>query len=168
MIFEENDLQKLHDRYMVESIDIESEPASPFYAYNSSNVPMMAYRGGTASTTKIKLDTRGFRQLLRDAAIGANNGNLYDWERPFDIKKITDDANQYIVRFNMEETPLDQVQRIGEQLTKTFPDKRFVFIPRNVDMETADTSVLEQIRDMLSTMINDRSYDCLMGVTENT
>ncbi len=108
----------------------------------------------------IELNGDGFYRLITDTQKVAE-------KTIFDVDGV-DDSPVLVARFPFGEVELEVIKGAFENLKDAFPNKTVVAIPNEMTLESAETQVLESIRDMLTSLIEARDYDNLMGVTENT
>lgn len=161
MIIDQSVYDILHDKYRV--IDIESV-YEPVYAYDAYNHPLARYDSG--GEVKMRLTHGGFERLIKD---------LFNPEKTVldtrDVFKITpmeiknDKKIVYVAKYAMDKYPLDIISEYGKKLHELFEAEghTLILMPEIIDVSVLTVEQLTQMRDNLTELIQNLSYDNIIG-----
>lgn len=161
MIIDQTTVDILKNRYGV--FDIESRYDST-YAYGAENrVIGMTDFGGEI---EMHLAHSGFERLLRDLFSVENAAvdirNIFSIA-PMEIQP--DGKVVYVAKYPVDEYPLDVIAAYGKKLREAFEaeGRRVILMPKIIDVSVLTVEQLVQMRDNLTELIQNLSYDNIIG-----
>ncbi len=161
MIIDQSVYDIFHDKYRV--IDIESV-YEPVCAYDAYNHPLARYDSG--GEVKMRLTHGGFERLIKD--LFNPEKTVLDTRDVFSIAPMeikNDGKVVYVAKYEMDKYPLDVVADYGAKLREVFEAEgcRLILMPKIMDVSILTVEQLTQMRDNLTELIKNLSYDNIIG-----
>lgn len=104
-------------------------------------------------TVSLEFFVPDFKKMLRNAI------------SPIQVKELKDIG---VLRFNVEDTPLDEVKNLMGGLHKLNPQAAFAAIPNDYDLEGMTKEQLIQIRNRIDKMIEASDFDTFASADVQT
>lgn len=161
MIIDKTAIDILKDRYGV--FDIESH-YDPTCVYGAENRVMgaMDFDG----EIKMHLARSGFERLLRD--LFTVEKTVVDTRDIFSITPMeiqSDGKVVYVAKYPMDKYPLDVISAYGKKLREALEAEgcKVILMPKIMDVSILTVEQLTQMRDNLTELIQNLSYDNIIG-----
>ncbi len=112
---------------------------------------------------EMRISATGFYKLLEDLMSSKHSSNVEDVFSITTIENKTDGI--YVVKYPINEHPLDLIKTYGEQLRERFDaeGRTLILMPKEIDVSVLNIAQLKQLRDDLSELINNLNYDNIIG-----
>lgn len=161
MIIDQTTIDILKDRYGVFDIESRHEPT---YAYGAENRAIGVMEFG--SEIKMRLAHSGFERLLRD--LFTVEKTVVDTRDIFSITPMeiqSDGKVVYVAKYPMDKYPLDVIAAYGKKLREALEAEgcKVILMPKIMDVSILTVEQLTQMRDILTELIQNLSYDNIIG-----
>lgn len=155
-------LNRIQDLYDVRDIELTVENDYPIFAESASGRRAM-YQSGGDEEVKFRMSGIGFRKMVRDLSGRPPDESSY-FRTTFEIDKldIRDDV-PLLAKFDMERQDLSTISVLAEKLISDFPDRKIVFVPKEINIERLQLDGIVALRDHLNEVIESLNYDNIMG-----
>ena len=163
MIIDQTTIDILKARYGVFDIESRYEPTYTYDAVNCTYRAMGVMAGGEI---KMHLAHSGFERLLRD--LFAVEKTVVDTRDIFSITPMeiqSDGKVVYVAKYPMDKYPLDVIAAYGEKLREALEAEgcKVILMPKIMDVSILTVEQLTQMRDALTELIQNLSYDNIIG-----
>lgn len=156
MIIDQTTIEVLQSKYGIR--DIESRYESS-YANSRESI-------GFGGEVRMSLPHSGFERLIRD--LFSPEKNVIDTRDVFSIVPVeikNDGKIVYVAKYEMDKYPLDVVADYGAKLREVFEAEgcQLILMPKIMDVSILTVEQLTQMRDNLTELIQNLSYDNIIG-----
>jgi hypothetical protein len=157
VILDQTTIEVLQSKYGIR--DIESRYES---CYANSRGESIGFGG----EVRMSLPHLGFERLIRD--LFSPEKNLIDTRDVFSIAPMeikNDGKLVYVAKYEIDKYPLDVVADYGAKLREVFEAEgcQLILMPKIMDVSILTVEQLTQMRDALTKLIQDLSYDNIIG-----
>ena len=148
-------LNELKERYHVHSIESHTDSVEYF---DQSRINYYT----SEEEVCIEMSGGGFRRMMQDLFRTPVDQGYF--RTTFEIDKFClQDGVPWVAKFDASHQDLDVIKVLAEKLTKEFPDKKIIFLPKDINIEAMGIEGLTALRDHLSSIIENLNYDNIMG-----
>ena len=156
-----DDLNRFQELYGVRDVELSVEADYPIFAESASGKRVCYQSGGDEEVT-LRMSGIGFRKMVRDLC-RPETGLSY-FQPTFEIDKLdaSDDA-PWLAKFDLDHRDISTINMLAERLISEFPDKKIIFIPKDINIETLQLEGLITLRDNINNIIESLNYDNIMG-----
>lgn len=156
MIIDQTTIEVLQSKYGIRDIESRYESC---YANSRESIDF----GGEV---RMSLPHFGFERLIRD--LFSSEKNVIDTRDVFSIvpMEIKNDGKiVYVAKYEMDKYPLDVVADYGAKLREVFEAEgcQLILMPKIMDVSILTVEQLTQMRDNLTELIQNLSYDNIIG-----
>lgn len=156
-----DDLNRFQELYGVRDVELSVEPNYPIFAESASGKRGCYLSSGDEEVT-LRMSGMGFRKMTRDLC-RPETGLSY-FQPTFEIDKLdaSDDA-LWLAKFDLDHRDISTINMLAERLISEFPDKKIIFIPKDINIEKLQLEGLITLRDNINSIIESLNYDNIMG-----
>ena len=152
MTLNQDALDLLREKYCVYKVETRYDPPGRL--------------GTSDQDVTISASLMGFQRMLND--LFSIERATIDTRGVFSVSPMaitTDEKRVYVAKYPMREYPLDVIAAYGEKLRGALESEgcKVVLMPKELDVSVLTIEQLQQIRDDLTELINNLSYDNIIG-----
>lgn len=160
MIFDKNQFDAFSNRYRLVSVTSRSD--APTCAYSSGGNPLAAFHGD--GEVEITMKRSGFDRLIYD--LFRTENSTFDIRDIFSIEPLDVGKDGIlVVKYPLGEYLLKELVEWANRLKEILEENghKAIFIPKEMDVSILTVEQLAQMRDNLTELIKNLSYDNIIG-----